>query len=148
MSAQFDEIIEQHNHLQYSYGHQETPQEHNLFSKINAWEQDAISKIKQVATAARNELRQSLDETNIRMNKVFDELRKQLHMAHQENDYTEIDLAYWKERLINIKKELETPVHVDIVPDNDLSPIQFFKLKTRLSYMFMIFISNGYVCFY
>jgi len=44
-------------------------------------------------------------------------------MAYQENDYTEIDLVYWKERLINIQKELETPLHVDIVPDNDLSPI-------------------------
>jgi maltooligosyltrehalose synthase len=105
MSAQFDEIIKQHDH-------QETLQEHHLFSQINAWEDDAIAKIKQVATAAR------------------DELRKQLHMAYQENDYTEIDLVYWKERLINIQKELETPLHVDIVPDNDLSLIQFFKLKT------------------
>jgi len=64
------------------------------------------------------------------MNKDFDELRKQLHTVYQENDYTEIDLVDWKERLINIQKELETPLHVDIVPDNDLSPIEFFKLKT------------------
>jgi hypothetical protein len=51
-------------------------------------------------------------------------------MAYETEDYTEIDLTHWKERLMNIKKELETGLYVDIVPDNDLPPIYFFKLKT------------------
>lgn len=130
ISVQFEQIIVQHDHLQDIYGHQETLQEHHLFSKIGAWEHDTIAKIKQAATAARDELRQLLCETNARTNKILDEVSQQLLMAKEVKNYTEIDLASWKKRLIDIQKEFETPLQVDIVPDNDLSPIQFLKLKT------------------
>ncbi len=79
-----------------------------------------------LTSATRDELRQFLDETNDRMNRIFNEL----HTKYQQEDYTEIDLAYWKQRLMNFEKELETALHVDIVPDNDSSPIYFFELKT------------------
>jgi len=43
-----------------------------------------------LTSATRDELRQFLDETNDRMNRIFNEL----HMKYQQEDYTEIDLAY------------------------------------------------------
>ncbi len=43
ISAQFDRIREQRDHLRYIYGHHEAPQEHPLCSKINVWEHDTIT---------------------------------------------------------------------------------------------------------
>jgi len=64
------------------------------------------------------------------MNRIFNEFNNQLQMAYEREDYTEIDLTHWKEQLMSIKKELETGLYVGIVPDNDLPPIYFYKLKT------------------
>jgi hypothetical protein len=64
------------------------------------------------------------------MSRIFNQLSNQLIGTYEHEDYIETDLAYWKQRLIKVQKELETPLHVDMVPNTDLSPIYFLKLKT------------------
>jgi predicted HTH domain antitoxin len=71
--TQFDNIREQHDHLRSIYDHHKNLQEHPLFSQINTWEHDTIAKIQQLATAAPDELRQLLDERNVRMKRIFNE---------------------------------------------------------------------------
>ena len=89
IKAQFNNIIKEHRQLQDHYRHAVTVEQHRLFSEIDQWELAAISKIRLVATEARNELQNILKETIKRTNTWLNELNDRLCMVNQNQDYSE-----------------------------------------------------------
>jgi hypothetical protein len=129
LTAQLENIQQQSNHLEQIYNQHEKRQEHPLFSQIDVWEHDTIVKIQQAAQIARNELRQSLEESNNRMKTIFNEFSAELHAGYENEHFTEIELEKWKETLMNIRKQLETPCDIQLVEDNNLPPIHLIKIN-------------------
>jgi hypothetical protein len=130
LATQLNNIQEQYDHLQHIYNQHEKRQEHPLFSQIDVWENDTMTKIQQTAQIARDELRQLLDESNNRMKTIFNQFNNQLQTERQTEHYTEIELDQWKEQLMNIKKQLETSCDIELIPDNNLPPIHLIKVNT------------------
>jgi hypothetical protein len=130
LTAQLENVQHQYDHLKHIYNQHEKRQEHPLFSQIDVWEHDTISKIQQTAQTARNELRQLLKESNDRMKTVFTQFNDQLHIERENDHYSEIELGRWKEQLMNIRKQLETPCDIELIPDNNLETIHLIKVNT------------------
>jgi uncharacterized protein YPO0396 len=127
--TQLNNIQQQYDNLQHIHNQHEKHQEHPFFSQIDVWEHDTIAKIQQTAQTARNELQQVLDESNNRMKTIFNQFSDQLHNGRETDHYTEIELNQWKEQLIEIRKQLETPCDIELIPDNNLLPIYLIKLN-------------------
>jgi hypothetical protein len=132
LTAQLNNIQEQYNHLEHIYNQHEKRQENPLFSQIDVWEHDTIAKIAQTAQRARDDLRQLLDELNNRMKIIFNQFNNQIQTGRQTENYTEIELNQWNEQLMNIKKRIETPCDIELIPDKDSPPIHLIKINTTI----------------
>jgi hypothetical protein len=130
LEIQLNNIQEESKLLQNIHNQHEQCQEHPLISQINVWEQDSIAKILHVAETARDELRRLLDESNDRKKMIFNEFNHQLQTGRQTEHYTEIELEQWKEQLMNIKKQLETPCNMELISDKNVPPIELIKINT------------------
>ncbi|CAF0966848.1 unnamed protein product [Adineta steineri] len=130
LSNELGNIEQQYVHLQHIYNQHEKRQEHPLFSQIDVWEHDTISKIQQTAETARTELQQMLDESNNRMKTILNHFRDELFTGRENDHFTETELHQWKEKLINIKEQLETPCDIELITDKNLTPIHLIKVIT------------------
>ncbi|CAF0826270.1 unnamed protein product [Adineta steineri] len=130
LSTELGNIEQQYVHLQHIYNQHEKRQEHPLFSQIDVWEHDTISKIQQTAETARTELQQMLDESNNRMKTILNHFRDELLTGRENDHFTETELDQWKEKLINIKEQLETPCDIELITDKNLTPIDLIKVIT------------------
>ncbi|CAF1202889.1 unnamed protein product [Rotaria sp. Silwood1] len=129
LTSQLNNIQQQCEHLQNIYNQHEKVQENPLFSLIDVWEHDTIMKIQQNAQKIRDELRQIHDESNNQMKTIFNQFNEQIRIRRETDDYTEIELDQWKEQLISIRKQLETPCDIELISDNDLPPIHLIKIN-------------------
>jgi hypothetical protein len=97
-------LNEQSNHLD----------KHLLIQEINQWEQDSIKQIQQVANECRHKLirhrTKNIHQTELNLTKLTDQLRK----IRQENDFNEIDLNQFKEKLKQLEEELHQSSNVSI----------------------------------
>lgn len=59
LSNQLDELVNEHNQL-YQIVSQETRENHSIMSKLDQWEQNSISRIRQSAQKIREEIVQYL----------------------------------------------------------------------------------------
>lgn len=130
LKIQLDNIEEQCNYLRNIHDEHGKCQEHPLFSQIDVWEQDTIAKIKETAETARHDLEQLINESNNQMKNTIEQLKLQLQNKRQIEDFTEIDLNQWKEQLINIKKQLETPCDIELMSDKNSPPIHLIKVNS------------------
>ncbi|CAF2240458.1 unnamed protein product [Rotaria magnacalcarata] len=130
LTKQLETIQNQHDNLQLIYNQHEKYQEHPLFAFIDVWEHDSIVKIQQTAQKARDELRKVHDEANDQMKTMLKHFNEQMNIGRQNDEYTERELDEWKEQLINIRKQLETPCDIELVSDNTVAPIHMIKINT------------------
>lgn len=131
LEIQLNQIQEESKLLQKIHHQYEECQDHPLFSQIAVWEQDTIAKIIQTAQTVRDELRQLLDESNDRKKRMFNEFDDLLQTGRQTEHYNEIELEQWKEQLMNIKKQIETPCDIELIPDKTVPSIDLIKINTR-----------------
>ncbi|CAF0856520.1 unnamed protein product [Rotaria sordida] len=129
LTTQLNNIQQQYDHLQLIYNQYEKVQEHPLFSLIDVWEHDTIIKIQQNAQKVRDELRQIHEESNNQMKTIFNQFNELIRIGRETNDYTEIEINQWKEQLINIRKQLETPYDIELISDNNLPSIHLIKIN-------------------
>jgi hypothetical protein len=94
---------------------------HLLFSEIDRWEDDSITKIRQVAAKTRNELQ-------ILLSKPVAQMSTGRIMPSEEFHPQGCDSSN-EEPLFKPRKELEEALHIDLIPDHDRTPIYFIKLK-------------------
>jgi hypothetical protein len=78
----------------------EQSQQHLLLDQINQWEQKSIDKIHQTAEEARNRI---LQET-VNLEQKLKDITNQLRQAHEDDDFVEIDLDQWTQKLHELEK--------------------------------------------
>jgi hypothetical protein len=95
-------------------------EKHSLIKHINEWEENSIKKIQQTAEESRKLLiqytKEYINEIEVNLNKLTEELRQ----TRQENDFNEIDLIKFKDKLTQLTKELEQPPNISIQEDSSL----------------------------
>ncbi|UJR31275.1 hypothetical protein I4U23_018775 [Adineta vaga] len=62
------------------------------------------------------------------MKTILSQFHDQLHRERENDHYTEIDINQWKEQLVMIRKQLETPSDIELIPDMQLAPIYLIKV--------------------
>jgi uncharacterized phage infection (PIP) family protein YhgE len=94
------------------------PQKHSLIQQIDTWERDSIQKIRQTAEEARELLVQHttayIDKIEIKLS----QLTEQLKQTREENDFNEIVLNQFNQKLIQLQDELAKPSNISIREDS------------------------------
>jgi len=90
------------------------PEQHPLIKQIDQWEKDSIEKIKQKAKEHREII---IHFTNRIINQIemkFNYPNEQLISNQRRNEFNEIDLIKFKQKLEKLKEELNQPMNVSI----------------------------------
>lgn len=107
---------------------------HSLFSHIQQWEEKSIETIHMIADKARVHLRQLLEQTNNNLKRSMDEMTYDLQQHRESEDYTEIDLAQWSNKLADIRNSFEMSSTIQITKDDQMSnviyPIRVVEKRT------------------
>lgn len=126
LTTQMDRIGEQHDVIRRDFNKDST--EHPLFNRIDQWEKETIVKIQVAAEAARADLRETLDRRRDEMKLMIDRLTNELQISQESNDYTEIDLDRWKQKLNHLEQLLNSPgqldLHFDSSPNVAIYPVK------------------------
>ena len=100
--------------------HMNDPKKHLLIKQIDQWEEDSIYKIRQTAEHCRQLVLQHtnehLNEIEINLNKLTNQLRE----TRKENDFNEIELNQFKQKLEELAQELNKPRNISIQHDCSL----------------------------
>jgi hypothetical protein len=119
LSVQLDQIEGDRDLLRQTLTEQtNNPQKHLLIKQIYQWEKDSINKIQQTAKECRQILLQHtteyINQIEINLTKLTDQLRE----TRQENDFNEIDLNEFKQKLTQLTTELDKPSNISIQHDS------------------------------
>ncbi|CAF1168719.1 unnamed protein product [Adineta steineri] len=115
LNKQLDHITLNYDRFRRALNEQTNhPQIILLTKQINKWELDAINKIQQTASECRQLLLEVKNEhsSNIKIN--LEKLTEQLGDIRQENDFNEIDLQQFKDKLAQLQQELNKPSNISI----------------------------------
>jgi hypothetical protein len=96
----------------------------SILARINAWENESTIKIKMVAEKARTDLRQLREQLGTSCNQISDELRS----SRELDNYSEIDLSRWMEKLQLLRNELEMPTRIGIEQKQGKDSIDLIKI--------------------
>lgn len=81
-------------------------QKHPLIQQIDQWEQQSIEQIRRTAEEARQMIIKHtigpVAEVEVKLRKVTNEIRH----GREENDFSEVDLSYWRSSLTKLEKKL------------------------------------------
>ncbi|CAF1686194.1 unnamed protein product [Rotaria magnacalcarata] len=128
LATQMDHVGQQHDVLRRDLS--EEIVEHPLLIRINIWEQESITKIQVAAEVARVDLQQLVDQTKDELKTSVDKITSEIQLSQERDDYTEIDLKKWSNKLKEFRTLLETPVNIDILFDNhSQSSIDLIKIN-------------------
>jgi hypothetical protein len=115
LSAQLDDIEVHRDIFRQTLNEQTTnPKKHSLIKQIDQWEEDSIRKIQQTAKECRKQILRHSSEhiKNTEMNLV--RLTDQMRQTRQENDFNEIDLHEFRQKLTQLVEELDKPKNISI----------------------------------
>jgi chromosome segregation ATPase len=121
LGKQFDELDYERNIFRQTLTEQITnPQKHSLMQQINQWEKDSINKIQQTAEEGRQILLkhtgEHFNEIEIKLTKLTEELKE----IREENDFNEVDLNKFKQKLKELEEQLNKPSNISIRQDSSL----------------------------
>lgn len=88
-----------------------------LLQRIDQWENESIRQVQQAAEAARTSLELLRYESSQRVRTALTEISTTLETSREAEDFSEIDLDYWRKQLQQLKTEMITPANVKIVND-------------------------------
>jgi chromosome segregation ATPase len=115
LGEELNKVEHKRNEFRQSLTEQTTnPQKHSLIQRIKTWEQDSIKIIQRTADKAIQLL---LEHTAGHIDTIeveLAELTEQLKQTRKENDFNEIHLEDFKEKLRKLKEELDNPPNVSI----------------------------------
>jgi hypothetical protein len=117
LSIQMDSIGQEHDVFQRDLNKEMHP--HPLLSRIDEWERESIKKIQQVAKQTRVDLKELIDQNRKVLKTSMNQLTDELQSSRDSEDYTEIDLKRWLNRLKELRNELEKPLALNIIDDED-----------------------------
>ncbi|CAF3791716.1 unnamed protein product [Rotaria sp. Silwood1] len=117
LDKQMDEVVQEHNQLRDALSQQGNTS--HLLSRIDAWGQESIQKIKDTVNQARTDLQAFLDRTKHRLIDSLGKMTDQLKSNQESNMYTEKEIDGWMKQLEQLRQILEKPMNIDIVDDKD-----------------------------
>lgn len=121
LSQKMEDIGQEHDLLRRDI-HNET--NINSLSKcIDQWEQEAIKTIQTTARKARIDLQQLLNQTKNELQISVDRLTEELRTCRESDDYTEVDIQKWVERLKELRQMIENPSHINIGCENNSTSV-------------------------
>ncbi|CAF0818433.1 unnamed protein product [Adineta ricciae] len=88
-----------------------------LTKQINKWEIDSITKIQQTAIECRQALLEYKNDHSNNMKLNLERLTDQLNNIRRENDFNEIDLSQFNDKLKQLQQELSKPSTISIQKD-------------------------------
>jgi hypothetical protein len=101
-----------------------------LLSRIDAWEQESIDKIRKAAEQARIDLNELIDQKKQEHKTTMIRLTNELQSSRESEDYTELDLKKWIDQLNGLRQDLEQSIDTHLVEDKDQrSAIWLIKVK-------------------
>ena len=115
LSAQLDDIEVHRDVFRQTLTEQTIhPQKHSLIKEIDRWEEYSIRKIQQAANECRQQILQYTTEHVTNMEVNLAKLTDRLRQARQENDFNEIDLNGFREKLTQLEEKLDKSETVSI----------------------------------
>jgi hypothetical protein len=100
--------------LQTLIEQKESSKEGPSIKQIDAWEEDSINKIKQIAKEYKQILINYTSRYFTMIDNKLSHLTEQLRRLHQENEFNEKHLIQLKQNLLKLNEELDKPPNVSI----------------------------------
>lgn len=121
LATDMDHLGEEHDLLQRDLSQNDNA--HDLLSCVSDWEQKSIKKIQAAAEQARMDIQKHLDYNKQQMQMSLGRMTDELRSSRQSDDYTEIDLKKWLERIKELREMLDKPSSIRIIDDIDLQSV-------------------------
>jgi hypothetical protein len=119
LSAELDEIEMNRDIFRQTLNEQTNdPKNYSLIKQIDRWEEESIKRIQKTAKECRQLLSQQATQHIHRIEVNLTELTTQMRKIRKENDFNEIDLSQFKQKLAKLRKELDQPSNVSIQQDS------------------------------
>ncbi|CAF1028245.1 unnamed protein product [Adineta steineri] len=135
LNEELNHIINDYDQFKQRINEQkQNPFNLSLIEQINRWEISSIEKIQQKAKDYREYIIKSSQPFINDVEMKFKDLREQIRQIHQENEFNEINLNYFRNQLMDITKELNNSTNLSIQQDsqsfiNEISIISSKKSK-------------------
>jgi len=101
---------------------------HSVFSEIDKWEKQSITKIQVAAEQTRADLRAIFEQSNEQFSRTCQAIATKLRSAREAENFSEIDLNRWTEQLNELKSQTKSLSMIHTVEDNT-SGIHFIKVE-------------------
>jgi chromosome segregation ATPase len=121
LNQQFDEIELNTDLFRQTLNEQTN---NSFIQQINQWEKESINKIQQIANQCRHLI---IEQTNKNIQKIeidFNKLTNEIKEVRQENDFNEIDINEFNQKLKQLQKQLDQPSTISIQQDSTSSFIK------------------------
>jgi hypothetical protein len=123
LSKQLETIIVGHDQLKQNLTeYTEKSSLHPFVKEIDRWETQSMEKIREVAIDARKQLLNAINSHTTKVTEEVKHLTQELTKARSEDNFIEIDLAEWTEKLEKWTKDLNTPSSINIQQDESGTP--------------------------
>jgi hypothetical protein len=123
LSEKLDTIIIEHDQLKQNLAEcTDKSSRHPLMKEIDQWEKESIDKIRKAADDARKQLSNVVDSHTTKITEDLKHLTQELTTARSENNFIEIDLKEWMERLEQWTKDLNTSSSINIQQEKSDTP--------------------------
>ena len=118
LSVKVESTIQEHNLLRHALS--DRTRIASLGARINQWEQESILRIQTAAATARRDLEASVDRAKHDLETRMSELAQEIQRCRDSDDYAEMDIQRWSDRLVELQQMLERSSMVNI--ENDSNP--------------------------
>jgi hypothetical protein len=133
LTKEMDDITQKHDELHSHSTIESIDSVNPILVRINKWEQESIDRIRAVANEARTKLKQSLDKIKEETKATLSQVANELKSSPESEDYIEIDLKRWMDRLGSLKQRLlnttEIELYGDTHDDTDASMIRLIRIN-------------------
>ena len=127
LNEDFNMIINEYDQFQDEFN-QKQPNSSSM-KQIDQWEKKSIELIQQTAQRYRNILIEKEEENLEKLKRKFNEITEKMKKVQKENEFNELDLNYFKDQLIQMKKQSENQFEMNL---NENSQIFIDKLSKRI----------------
>ena len=118
LSTELNKIEDQRDLIRHTLNEKTADSNKNsLMQQIDQWEQDSIENIQEAAKECEQKLLQHTTKYVNRLETDLAKLTNQIRQSRIENDFDEINLNDFKEKLLQLAKELEQPSSISIQQD-------------------------------
>ena len=133
LELELDQIENERNIFRQTFSERiEQPDKQHLIQQINQWERHSIKKIQESAEENRqlilNELNQHFKKIEIDLSSFTNEIKE----IRQENDFNEVNLNDLRNKLENLRKQLDNPASISV------------RQKNQSSFINSIYVNFGY----